>query len=70
MSDSWFTRPIFFVADVERATAFYVGALSFVEEWRHADQGQVLVAQVTRGDCHLLLDSQQPDRTGRGRLFI
>ncbi len=70
MSDAWFSRPVFFVESVERAIGFYVDKLGFEEEWRFDEDGTVLVGQVNREDCALLLNSQQPARTGKGRLFI
>lgn len=67
---AWFTRPVMFVADVERAIAFYTQRLGFTEGPRYADSGKVLVGQVSRDTCTLLLNCQQPDKTGRGRMFI
>jgi catechol 2,3-dioxygenase-like lactoylglutathione lyase family enzyme len=66
----WYSRPVLFVESVERAIAFYVGTLGFTEGWRHAENGVALVAEVAREDCVLLLDCQQPERTGRGRMFV
>ena len=48
----------------------YVGQLGFEEHWRHEDAGNTLVAQVDRRGCELILSSQEPDKTGRGRMFI
>jgi catechol 2,3-dioxygenase-like lactoylglutathione lyase family enzyme len=70
MSDGWFSRPVFFVASVERAIDFYCRKLGFVEDSRYEEDGTVLVGQVTREDCELLLNCQQPDKTGKGRMFI
>lgn len=69
MSD-WYTRPLFFVADVERARDFYVASLGFTEKWSFADGGKVFVAQVNREDCEIILSSQWPERNGKGRVFI
>lgn len=69
MSD-WYTRPIFFVADVAAARDFYVGALGFTQKWSFDDNGKVFVAQVNRDDCEIILSSQWPDRNGKGRLFV
>ena len=70
MSDGWFSRPVFFVESVERAIAFYCDKLGFAEESRYEEGGTVLVGQVTREDCALLLNCQQPAKTGKGRMFI
>jgi catechol 2,3-dioxygenase-like lactoylglutathione lyase family enzyme len=69
-STEWYARPVLFVADIDRSVAFYVGQLGFVEHWRHADDGKAIVAQVDRGGCELILSSQEPSKTGRGRMFI
>jgi catechol 2,3-dioxygenase-like lactoylglutathione lyase family enzyme len=69
-SPGWYARPILFVSDIDRSTAFYVGRLGFDECWRHEHDGKAIVAQVDRKGCELLLSSQEPDRTGRGRMFI
>src|SRR5687768_1416453 len=66
----WYARPVLFVSDMGRSIDFYVGRLGFKERWRHEDAGETLVAQVDRRSCELILSSQEPDRTGRGRMFI
>lgn len=33
----WYARPVFFVADVNRAIDFYTGSLGFVNAWHEAD---------------------------------
>lgn len=70
MKDGWFSRPVLFVENVERAIAFYRDVLGFTEGQRYEEEGTVLVGEVTRGDCSLLLNCQQPDKIGRGRMFI
>jgi catechol 2,3-dioxygenase-like lactoylglutathione lyase family enzyme len=67
---AWFSRPVLFVDSVERSIAFYTEKLGFTESSRYAEGGKVLVAQVDREDCQLLLNCQQPEKTGRGRIFI
>jgi len=62
----WYSRPVLFVADVQRAVDFYVGKLGFSEKWRFADE----VAQVDRDDCEIIVSSQRPPKTGMGMLFI
>lgn len=69
-SPRWYARAVLFVSDVDRAVAFYVDRLGFEVRWRHEDAGQPLVAQVDRRGCELILCSQEPAKTGRGRMFI
>jgi hypothetical protein len=33
----WYMRPVFFVSDIQRAIAFYVGKLGFEKKWHEAD---------------------------------
>jgi len=70
VSSNWYTRPIVCVSDVERSLVFYIDRLGFAEAWRHADDGQLLVAQVDRAGCELILSSQWPDQAGSARIFI
>jgi catechol 2,3-dioxygenase-like lactoylglutathione lyase family enzyme len=66
----WFARPILCVADVERSLAFYIGKLGFIEAWRHAEDGQLLVAQVERDGCILILSCQWPEKNGAAMVFL
>src|SRR5271156_907245 len=66
----WDSRPVFFVESVERSIAFYTEKLGFTVANRYEENGEILVAQVNREDCEILLNCQQPDKTGRGRIFI
>ena len=66
----WYSRPVLFVADVDRSVAFYESKLGFAEAWRHVDEDKALVAQVDRDGCEIILSSQRPARTGHGLLFI
>jgi uncharacterized glyoxalase superfamily protein PhnB len=66
----WYSRPVFFVESVERSIAFYTEKLGFTEAIRYEEEGKILVAQVNREDCEILLNCQQPEKTGRGRMFI
>ncbi len=67
---AWYSRPVFFVESVERAIAFYTEKLGFTEGSRYEENGKILVGQVGREDCTLLLNCQQPGKTGRSRMFI
>ena len=60
----WYARPVFDVADLNRAIAFYLDQLGFWKKWH---QGPV--CQVNRGDCEIILceDKTRRDKT---RLFI
>ena len=57
----WYARPVLFVSDLDRSLGFYVDRLGFEERWRHEDAGKLLVAQVERRGCELILSSQEPD---------
>lgn len=64
----WYARPVFFVADVQRAARFYVDGLGFGKAWHEAD-GAGTVCQVNRGECEIIL-CEDAGRRDRGRLFI
>lgn len=64
----WYARPVFFVADVNRAIHFYVEKLGFEKRWHEAD-GAGTVCQVNRGECEIIL-CQDAVRTDKARLFI
>lgn len=66
---AWYSRPVLFVADIDRASTFYVERLGFSETWRHVD-GRALVAQVERDGCELLLSCQRPDKVGGAMTFV
>lgn len=64
----WYTRPVLFVADVNRALRFYTDMLGFEKAW-HEDDGDGNVCQVNRAECEIIL-CEDPDRRDRGRLFV
>jgi len=64
----WYARPVFFVADVNRALHFYVDMLGFEKAWHEAD-GAGTVCQVNRGECEIVL-CQDAARRDRARLFV
>jgi catechol 2,3-dioxygenase-like lactoylglutathione lyase family enzyme len=66
----WYTRPILPVADVAAALGFYLGTLGFHEDWRHEEGGGLLVTQVSRDGCELILSSQWPDKAGTAMMFV
>lgn len=62
----WYPRPVFFVADINRASHFYIDVLGFEKKWG-ADDGTV--CQVNRSDCEIIL-CEDSARKDKGRLFI
>jgi catechol 2,3-dioxygenase-like lactoylglutathione lyase family enzyme len=70
MSDKWYSRPVLFVADIDRSVHFYVKQLGFTQAWRYEEDGKAYVAQVDRQGCELIFSSQWPDKVGTGLMFI
>jgi catechol 2,3-dioxygenase-like lactoylglutathione lyase family enzyme len=64
----WYTRPVLFVADVNRAIQFYVKMLGFEKGWHEGD-GSGGVCQVNRAECEIIL-CEDAAREDRGRLFV
>lgn len=64
----WYARPVFFVADVNRALRFYLDVLGFEKAW-HSDDGNGTVCQVNGAKCEITI-CETPDRRDRGRLFV
>lgn len=64
----WYTRPVLFVADVNRAIRFYVDMLGFWKKWHEGD-GAGTVCQVNRGDCEIIL-CEHATRRDKARLFV
>jgi catechol 2,3-dioxygenase-like lactoylglutathione lyase family enzyme len=64
----WYTRPVFFVADINRAAHFYTDILGFEKAW-HSKDGLGSVCQVNHGECEIIL-CEDVARRDRGRLFI
>lgn len=64
----WYTRPVLFVADIERALRFYVDLLRFEKAW-HAGDGTGKVCQVNRAECEIIL-CEEAGRKGKARLFV
>ena len=50
----WYTRPVLFVADVNRALRFYIDKLGFEKRWHEGD-GAGKVCQVNRAGCEIIL---------------
>lgn len=67
----WFARPILHVKDVEKSIQFYVNLLGFTSPWKHEEEGRVLVAQVERQGCALILAGNlTQDKIGKCVMFI
>jgi len=64
----WYARPVFFVADVNRAADFYIDMLGFKKKW-HSGDGAGTVCQVDRGECEVIL-CQDDARRDKSRLFV
>ena len=64
----WYARPVFFVADINRAASFYIDMLGFHKHWHEAD-GAGTVCQVNRDECEIIL-CQHAARRDKGRLFV
>ena len=64
----WYTRPVLFVADVNRALRFYVDMLGFKKSWHEGD-GAGKVCQVNHGECEIIL-CEDATRRDKARLFI
>jgi catechol 2,3-dioxygenase-like lactoylglutathione lyase family enzyme len=64
----WYTRPVLFVADVNRALRFYIDLLGFEKRWHEGD-GAGKVCQVERSECEIIL-CEDATRTDKARLFV
>jgi catechol 2,3-dioxygenase-like lactoylglutathione lyase family enzyme len=64
----WYTRPVLFVADVNRALRFYIDLLGFEKSWHEGD-GTGKVCQVNRAGCEIIL-CEDAARTDKARLFV
>jgi catechol 2,3-dioxygenase-like lactoylglutathione lyase family enzyme len=64
----WYTRPVFFVSDVQAALRFYIDKLGFEKQWHEAD-GKGGVCQVSREGCEIIL-CEDAARRDKGRLFV
>jgi catechol 2,3-dioxygenase-like lactoylglutathione lyase family enzyme len=64
----WYTRPVLFVSDVNRALRFYVDMLGFEKSW-HEGNGAGKVCQVNHGECEIIL-CEDATRRDKARLFV
>lgn len=72
--ETWYSRTIFSVSSVEDSLHHYCELLGFEQSWKYEEKGKILVAQVNRGDCELILtenlDRTRAERVGAGRVFV
>jgi catechol 2,3-dioxygenase-like lactoylglutathione lyase family enzyme len=64
----WYTRPVLFVADVNRALRFYIDLLGFEKRWHEGD-GAGKVCQINRAECEIIL-CEDATRRDKARLFV
>ncbi len=64
----WYTRPVLFVADVNRALRSYVDMLGFEKSWHEGD-GTGGACQVNRAGCEIIL-CENATRRDKARLFV
>lgn len=67
---TWYARPVLYVRDAQRSLDFYSAKLGFTEAWRHEHEGQLLIVQMDRAGCELILTQQWPDKAGGGLTFV
>ena len=71
MSNEWYSRPVLFVSDMDRALDFHVKQFGLTENWRfEAEGGKASVAQVARPGIELILAAESPEKMGKGLMFI
>ena len=68
LTHRWYTRPVLFVADVNRALRFYIDMLGFEKGWHEGD-GTGSVCQVSRAECEIIL-CEDAARRDKARLFV
>lgn len=66
---NWFAPPVLHVTSVEASLRFYAN-LGFTCSWRYEEGSKVVVAQVERQGCALILSKQWPDKVGKALMFI
>jgi len=66
----WYARPVIGVSDTARAVEFYLDRLGFRKDWEHPEEGKLLIVQVSRQGCELILSSQWPERVGKALTFV
>jgi predicted transcriptional regulator len=69
-TETWADSTILFVSDVGAATTFYANELGFTVKWRYDEDGHTLAAGIKRDDCSILLNTERPDRAGKGAIYL
>jgi catechol 2,3-dioxygenase-like lactoylglutathione lyase family enzyme len=64
----WYSRPVLFVSDLQRALHFYIDSIGFSKDW-HTDDGKGTICQVSRSECEIIL-CEDAMRGDKARLFI
>jgi catechol 2,3-dioxygenase-like lactoylglutathione lyase family enzyme len=64
----WYTRPVLFVADVNRSLRFYIDMLGFTKSWHEGD-GAGKVCQINRAGCEIIL-CEDATRREKARLYV
>jgi hypothetical protein len=54
----WYTRPVLFVAELNRALRFYIDMLGFEKRWHEGD-GAGKVCQVNRAECEIIVPTRK-----------
>ena len=67
--EKWYTRTVFSVTDPKASLTFYCDELGFRQDWVYEENGAIVVAQVSRGDCEIILAGNL-DRAGQGRIYV
>ena len=73
MTETWYSRTVFFVGDGERSLEFYTDKLGFSLDWNYEYEGRPHVFQVSLNGLELILNQvEEPTRgrEGSGRVFV
>jgi len=69
ISEKWYARAVFSVADVGESLGYYRDLLGFEQSWKHEENGRTTVTQVNKGEFEIIL-TEDLDRVGQARVFI
>lgn len=67
--NNWYSRPVFFVRDVQASLRFYIDKLGFIQDWVYEEAEEIIVAQVSRDAFEIILNKDN-ERAGGGRVFV
>lgn len=68
-AETWYTRPIFSISDMQRPLLHYCDLLEFEQSWKYEEREQTIVTQVNKGELELIL-AANIDRVGESRVFV